>query len=50
MCGLEVFNLLGQRLATLVDAERSAGAHMAQWDGTDVAGAGCGSGGGTSIG
>ena len=29
---LEVFNLLGQRLATLVDGERPAGAHTAQWD------------------
>ena len=35
---LEVFNVLGQRLATLVDAERSAGAHTAQWDGTDASG------------
>ena len=35
---LEVLNVLGQRLATLVDAERSAGAHTAQWDGTDAAG------------
>ena len=34
---LEVFNVLGQRLATLVDAERSAGVHTAQWDGTDAA-------------
>ena len=41
---LEVFNLLGQRLATLVDAERSAGAHTAQWDGTDVAGRAVGAG------
>ena len=41
---LEVFNLLGQRLATLVDAERSAGTHTAQWDGTDVAGRAMGAG------
>ena len=41
---LEVFNLLGQRLATLVDAERSAGAHTAQWDGTDAAGQAVGAG------
>ena len=34
---LDVFNVLGQRLATLVDAERSAGVHTAQWDGTDAA-------------
>ncbi len=41
---LEVFNILGQRLATLVDAERSAGAHTAQWDGTDAAGRAVGAG------
>ena len=41
---LEVFNLLGQRLATLVDAERSAGVHMAQWDATDAAGQAVGAG------
>ena len=41
---LEVFNMLGQRLATLVDAERSAGVHTAQWDGTDVAGRAVGAG------
>ena len=31
---LEVFNMLGQHLATLVDGERSAGVYTAQWDGT----------------
>ena len=41
---LDVFNVLGQRLATLVDAERSAGAHTAQWDGTDAAGRAVGAG------
>ena len=41
---LEVFNLLGQRLATLVDGVRSAGTHTAQWDGTDVAGRAVGAG------
>jgi len=41
---LDVFNVLGQRLATLVDAERSAGAHTAQWDGTDAAGRAMGAG------
>ena len=41
---LEVFNVLGQRLATLVDAERSAGVHTAQWDGTDAAGRAVGAG------
>ena len=42
---LDVFNVLGQRLATLVDAERSAGAHTAQWDWDGCGGAGCGRGG-----
>ena len=41
---LEVFNLLGQRLATLVDGERSAGVHTAQWDATDAAGRAVGAG------
>ena len=41
---LEVFNMLGQRLATLVDAERSAGVHTAQWDATDAAGRAVGAG------
>ena len=41
---LEVFNLLGQRLATLVDGVRPAGTHTAQWDGTDVAGRAVGAG------
>ena len=35
---LEVFNLLGQRVATLVDGAQPAGAHRARWDGTDAAG------------
>lgn len=41
---LEVFNLLGQRLATLVDGGRSAGTHTAQWDGMDAAGRAVGAG------
>ena len=41
---LEVFNLLGQRLATLVDGMRSAGMHTAQWDATDAAGRAVGAG------
>ena len=41
---LEVFNLLGQRLATLVDGVRSAGVHTAQWDATDAAGRAVGAG------
>ena len=35
---LDVFNVLGQHIATLVDAERQAGSHAAQWDATDAAG------------
>ena len=35
---LEVFNLLGQRIATLVDEERAAGFHTATWHATDGAG------------
>ena len=35
---LDVFNVLGQHVATLVDAERQAGFHAAKWDATDAAG------------
>ncbi len=35
---LDVFNVLGQHIATLVDAERQAGFHAAKWDATDAAG------------
>ena len=35
---LEVFNVLGQHIATLVDGQRSGGFHTARWDGTDEAG------------
>ena len=41
---LEVFNLLGQRLTTLVDGEQAAGVHTAQWDATDAAGRAVGAG------
>ena len=34
---LEVFNLLGQRIATLVDGQRPAGAHTAMWNATGAA-------------
>ena len=41
---LEVFNLLGQHLATLVDGERAAGFHTATWNATDGAGRAVGAG------
>ncbi len=41
---LEVFNILGQRIATLVDGERPAGFHTASWDATDAAGQAVGAG------
>ena len=41
---LDVFNMLGQRLATLVDGERSAGMHTVQWDATDAVGRAVGAG------
>ena len=41
---LEVFNLLGQRIATLVDGERPAGFHTATWHATDGAGRAVGAG------
>ncbi len=41
---LKVFNLLGQRVVTLVDQELPAGSHTARWDGTDAAGRAVGAG------
>ncbi len=41
---LEVFNVLGQRVATLVDGEQPAGFHTARWDATDAAGQAVGAG------
>ena len=35
---LEVFNILGQHIATLVHSERSGGFHTARWDATNAAG------------
>ena len=41
---LDVFNVLGQRVVTLVDEVRPAGPHKAQWDGIDAAGRAVGAG------
>ena len=41
---LEVFNVLGQRVATLVDEAQRAGMYAARWDGTDAAGRAAASG------
>ncbi len=41
---LEVFNLLGQRIATLAHGEQPAGLHSARWDGTDAVGRAVGAG------
>ena len=35
---LEVFNVLGQHVATLVDGEQASGLHTAQWDATNEVG------------
>ena len=35
---LDVFNVLGQHVATLVDTEQQAGFHAAKWDATNAAG------------
>ncbi|MCP4569833.1 MAG: T9SS type A sorting domain-containing protein [FCB group bacterium] len=34
----EIFNVLGQKVVTLIDAEETAGIHSAVWDGTDESG------------
>ena len=41
---LQVFNMLGQHVATLVDGERPAGAHTATWNATNAAGHAVGAG------
>jgi len=35
---LEIFNVLGQKVRTLINSRQSAGAHSVQWDGRDDAG------------
>lgn len=35
---LEVFNVLGNRIATFVDEKMSAGEHHVRWDGKDASG------------
>ncbi len=35
---LAVYNILGQKVKTLVDAEKGAGTHALEWDGTDQSG------------
>ena len=41
---LEVFNILGQRVATLADGQQPAGFHTASWDATDAVGEAVGAG------
>ena len=41
---LEVFNILGQRVATLVDGKHAAGFHTATWNATDASGRGVATG------
>lgn len=35
---LEIFNILGQKVTTLVDAEQTAGTHKIEWDGSNQSG------------
>jgi hypothetical protein len=41
---LQIYNALGQKVRTLVDAVQGSGSHQARWDGTDDLGARVGSG------
>ena len=35
---IEIFNVLGQKIATLLDAREAAGVHSISWDGTNGSG------------
>jgi hypothetical protein len=35
---LEIYNILGERVATLVDSELGAGSHTVTWNSTDISG------------
>jgi flagellar hook assembly protein FlgD len=41
---IEVFNILGQKVSTLVDSEKNAGTHSVSWNGRDNDGKKLGSG------
>jgi len=41
---LSVYNVLGQRVATLIDGVIAAGSYPVQWNGTDTSGRGVSSG------
>ena len=41
---IDVYNMAGQRVRTLVDGVNAAGWHTAQWDGTDEQGRAAASG------
>ena len=41
---LDIFNILGQHVITLIDDARSAGLHRVRWDGTDALGRGVSAG------
>ncbi|MCK4461399.1 MAG: T9SS type A sorting domain-containing protein, partial [candidate division Zixibacteria bacterium] len=41
---LSIFNVLGQKVTTLVDGQYTAGTHEVTWNGTDESGSAVGSG------
>lgn len=38
MVKIDVFNILGKKVITLIDAEQVAGNHQVVWDGNDTSG------------